>query len=164
MRKSLPAISRSFCTLAILSYLAASVNAIPTHHSKVLASRDFSDSPTATTLVIIGVLFFTLLGPVIALISFWHQRDRIIYWLRYQESKPTETELSGCWRERGLKIKMNGIFVAAAASEQDLWQCWRLHGMRWREDVRARNAQDTSTSSGGGCAWGRDSARRQVVI
>jgi hypothetical protein len=152
MHKPAPAISLSFYTLAILSYLASSVNALPTEHSNVLASRDFSDSPTATTLVIIGVLFFTLAGPVIALISFWHQRDRIIYWLRYQESKPTESELSGCWNERGLKIKVNEIFVVAAASEQDLWQCWRLHGMRYREDIKARYAQDTSISSGGGCA------------
>ncbi len=152
MRKSAPAISLSFYALAILSYIAASANALPTDHSKVLASRDFSDSPTATTLVIIGVLFFTLLGPILALISFWHKRDRIIYWLRYQESKPTESELSGCWRERGLKVKINGVFVAAAASDPDLWQCWRLHGMRYREDLKARYAQDTSTSSGGGCA------------
>jgi hypothetical protein len=150
MRKSAPAISLSFYTLATLSYLAASVNALPTEHSKVLASRDFSDSPTATTLVIIGVLFFTLAGPVIALISFWHQRDRIIYWLRYQESKPTESELSGCWNERGLKIKVNEIFVVAAASEQDLWQCWRLHGMRYREDVKAR-FMSTNVDSSGGC-------------
>jgi hypothetical protein len=152
MRKSALTTSLSFYTLAILSYLAASANALPTDHSKVLASRDFSDSPTATTLVIIGVLFFTLLGPILALISLWHQRDRIIYWLRYQESKPTQTELFGCWKERGLKVEMNEVFVATAASEQDLWQCWRLHGMRYREDIKARYAQDTSTSSGGGCA------------
>jgi hypothetical protein len=152
MRKSVPTISQSFYTLEILSYLVASVNALPTDHSKVLASRDFSDSPTATTLVIIGVLFFTLLGPILALISFWHQRDRIIYWLRYQESKPTQTELSRCWKERSLKVKMNRVFVAAAASEHDLWQCWRFHGMRYREDIKARYAQDTSKSSGGGCA------------
>lgn len=152
MQKSTPAISLSFYTLAILSHLADSVNALQTDHSKVLASRDFSDSPSATTLVIIGVLFFTLAGPIIALISFWHKRDRIIYWLRYQESKPTEGELSGCWKEPSLKVRMNGVFVAAAASEQDLWQCWRLHGKRWREDVKARSHHDTSLSSGGGCA------------
>jgi hypothetical protein len=36
--------------------------------------------------------------------------------------------------------------------------------MRYREDIKARYAQDTSISSGGGCAWERDSVRRQVVI